>query len=352
MGKKDSSGPALIYPGIEFRPLTGIPVREKIDKVQLLPAPFKHLALADAVISFRTYDFGAIFSQQVQVRRQHVFWYHFFSISKDVSLQQVTEDPLVVLRYMLQGGVSYETDNRKLRVAARSYGMQTFGAGRRMQVDFSPGKFAWFDLAVPPDLFSGIPAERGPQDSEGAPALLRDRADNPRVLNISSTIRERIDTILFHKHSGSPGNADARIIREEQIGALLNQYMEDSVLYRRHGREAGELGLNGLKNYVLLHLADDRSQGFYPLDIRHVLRGMQLSEFHFRIMMQQGYHATWKKFVLRVRMERAAELLIKRPYIPMADISALLGYSERTHFTRAFHNYYGLTPKKYRLLHA
>ena len=46
-------------------------------------------------------------------------------------------------------------------------------------------------------------------------------------------------------------------------------------------------------------------------------------------------------------MERAAELL-RDPDIKILDISARIGYTDNNYFSKAFRNYYNLTPTEFR----
>jgi two-component system response regulator YesN len=53
------------------------------------------------------------------------------------------------------------------------------------------------------------------------------------------------------------------------------------------------------------------------------------------------------EYLLKVRMERAARLL-RDPDIRIIDISSRIGYTDNNYFSKAFHNYYGMTPTEYR----
>ena len=46
-------------------------------------------------------------------------------------------------------------------------------------------------------------------------------------------------------------------------------------------------------------------------------------------------------------MERAAGLL-RDPDIRIIDISSRIGYTDNNYFSKAFRNYYGMTPTEYR----
>ena len=53
------------------------------------------------------------------------------------------------------------------------------------------------------------------------------------------------------------------------------------------------------------------------------------------------------EYALSLRMERAKELLAQ-PEIQIQDISDRLGYSNNNYFSKAFKNYYNLSPTEYR----
>lgn len=53
-------------------------------------------------------------------------------------------------------------------------------------------------------------------------------------------------------------------------------------------------------------------------------------------------------YILKIRMERARELLISEPNHSIAQISAEVGYSNSTYFTTTFKKYYGFTPSRFR----
>ncbi len=59
------------------------------------------------------------------------------------------------------------------------------------------------------------------------------------------------------------------------------------------------------------------------------------------------YGYTIYEYVLKLRMERAAELL-RKPDIKIQDIAERLGYADNHYFSKAFRNYYGKSPSQYR----
>ncbi|WP_138753908.1 response regulator [Paenibacillus sinopodophylli] len=69
-------------------------------------------------------------------------------------------------------------------------------------------------------------------------------------------------------------------------------------------------------------------------------------EYLMKLFKQQfgfGIH----EYVQKVRMEKAKELL-DDPGLKIQDISEMLGYKDKNYFSKAFRNYYSLSPSEYR----
>lgn len=59
---------------------------------------------------------------------------------------------------------------------------------------------------------------------------------------------------------------------------------------------------------------------------------------------------TFSKKLLSIRMEEAIHRLLTTDYT-ISEISTLVGYQDRSHFSRNFREYTGMTPKQYRKIH-
>ena len=55
-------------------------------------------------------------------------------------------------------------------------------------------------------------------------------------------------------------------------------------------------------------------------------------------------------FLLHYRMARAAQLLTESR-LPIRTISTMVSYPNQLHFSRAFKNVYGISPRDYRAKH-
>lgn len=67
---------------------------------------------------------------------------------------------------------------------------------------------------------------------------------------------------------------------------------------------------------------------------------------HFKSMFGFGIY----EYVLKVRMEKAAALL-KDNSIKVHDVGSRVGFTDNNYFSKAFRNYYDVSPSEYRKLH-
>ena len=84
-----------------------------------------------------------------------------------------------------------------------------------------------------------------------------------------------------------------------------------------------------------------------PPTIRGLARMLGTNETKLKRSFATHCATTVHGFLTSTRMERACELLA-RESLTMSHIAAELGFSERTHFSRAFTGYFGMSPSAYR----
>lgn len=72
------------------------------------------------------------------------------------------------------------------------------------------------------------------------------------------------------------------------------------------------------------------------------------SKFHFSRIFSSVLQEPLAHYVNRIRMERALFLLAHRQDLNMTDIAYEMGFTDSAVFSRAFRNYYGVTPTEYR----
>lgn len=74
---------------------------------------------------------------------------------------------------------------------------------------------------------------------------------------------------------------------------------------------------------------------------------MGLSVSHFAHLFQRETGVSPARFLREIRF-RQAETLMRTTMLPLSEVLALTGITERSHFMRAFKQRHGLSPSKYR----
>ena len=92
-------------------------------------------------------------------------------------------------------------------------------------------------------------------------------------------------------------------------------------------------------DYMHAHLSED-------ISLHRVAEAAGLSAFHFSRLFKRSAGVTPHQYLIRARLERAKELLIKSRE-PMADIAVQSGFCDQSHFAMHFKRLYGVTPKAF-----
>ena len=72
-----------------------------------------------------------------------------------------------------------------------------------------------------------------------------------------------------------------------------------------------------------------------------------LNRSYFGKIFKEALGVPPQEFLLKYRMEKATELL-KLTKLSVGDISSAVGYDNQLHFSRAFKNIYGVSPRQWR----
>ena len=99
--------------------------------------------------------------------------------------------------------------------------------------------------------------------------------------------------------------------------------------------------IHKVQDYIEEHIGQ-------PLSIEELSDTAGFSKYHFSRIFQGMLHEPPAHYVNRIRMERALFLLAHRGDKNMTDIAYELGFTDSAIFSRAFKNYYGVSPREYR----
>jgi AraC family transcriptional regulator len=98
--------------------------------------------------------------------------------------------------------------------------------------------------------------------------------------------------------------------------------------------------LNAVVDYMHLHLQDD-------IDLTVLAQLAGLSKFHFLRLFTQAAGATPHRYLVRLRLQRAATML-RDTRQTILQVAEACGYRSQGHFAGAFRRQYGLSPTQFR----
>ena len=85
------------------------------------------------------------------------------------------------------------------------------------------------------------------------------------------------------------------------------------------------------------------------LTLDELAESASFSRFHFSRIFQAMTGETPFRFILRIRLERAALLIITNPKEKISDIASRCGFTELSVFSRNFRSFFGISASEYRL---
>ena len=98
-----------------------------------------------------------------------------------------------------------------------------------------------------------------------------------------------------------------------------------------------------VRNQIKLNLSTT------PPTLSEIARLFRLSEYHFQQEIQA--HGLSFQNLLRAARQELSLHYIDDPDMPLTEVALLLGYSELSAFSRAFRNWTGMSPQRYRRTH-
>ena len=102
--------------------------------------------------------------------------------------------------------------------------------------------------------------------------------------------------------------------------------------------------VTAVSNYIRHHLSE-------PITTEQIAASLYISRTHLSARFHKETGTTLSNYILKEKTEEAKRLL-RYTDKSLAAISAYLGFSSQSHFSRTFRKYAGITPGEYRTKHA
>ena len=187
-----------------------------------------------------------------------------------------------------------------------------------------PWEYAWIE-------FDGL---RVKQTIEMAGLNINNPVYKARYKDIAQTMKEEMLYIINHKDA-SPFHL---------IGHL---YIFIDALLRSSNSTQITKG-NTLRDFYIKEAISYIEQNFQnEITIEDISKFCGLNRSYFGKIFHENIGKTPQEFLISYRMTKAAELL-KLTDLPIADIGNAVGYPNQLHFSRAFKNVYGKSPRQWR----
>ncbi len=160
-----------------------------------------------------------------------------------------------------------------------------------------------------------------------------------RNANLSERVRRIFEGMILAKSE----QFGADIECEEKIKALLitlaRFFMQNNDVFAVEGKT--NACVTKAIEYISEHIQED-------LSIDTIASKLFVNKFYFAHVFKETTNTTPHQYVLKKRLILAKQLIERG--LAIADIYSKCGFSDYTHFFRAFKNEYGITPKQFHAL--
>jgi AraC family transcriptional regulator len=114
-----------------------------------------------------------------------------------------------------------------------------------------------------------------------------------------------------------------------------------SLLYQRFGEPAlSPMQVSRVREYIRAHLASD-------LGLAEMAGQVNLSPHYFSLLFKHTLGVSPHGYVLQERI-REAQRQLAAGRMDISELALHLGFSDQSHFSRAFRRLTGMTPQRYR----
>src|SRR5215470_14060070 len=164
---------------------------------------------------------------------------------------------------------------------------------------------------------------------------------HPRWKMTDARLSSLLAAVNSERVAGFPsGRLFLDSVEQALAAALINGYAVRHRPVRTYRGGLSPVRLRKVKEFVHAKMEDELSLG-------ELAQSVGLSTAHFSEMFRKSMGETPHQFVLRVRIERAKEML-RSAESRVLDVAIACGFKTQQHFARVFRHVCGLSPKEYR----
>ncbi|MED4014516.1 MULTISPECIES: response regulator transcription factor [Sutcliffiella] len=133
---------------------------------------------------------------------------------------------------------------------------------------------------------------------------------------------------------------DPEILNETLARAIGKWKEEFGGSVELEDREEDDTSMKAIKDYIFENYQSD-------VTLQDIAEKFYLSREHISRKFKQEYNETITDYLMKIRIEKAKELLTK-PQLKVYEIAYKVGYQNEKYFSKVFKKYTGLTPNEFR----
>jgi AraC family transcriptional regulator len=200
----------------------------------------------------------------------------------------------------------------------------------------SPDPLTSIQLHLSADLFARTVQQVADRDLQRVVVLEQAGFQDPLLAHLALSLQNE----LQHSTTGSLVALYAETAAQMLSTHLLRHYTTTEAPIHEYTGKLSSHQLRRLTSFIQDHLDQD-------LSLEMLAQQVGFSPYHFARLFHQTTGETPHQFVLRQRLVEAARLL-KETNWPIAQVASAIGIPNQSHFTQAFKQYLGITPRAYR----
>ena len=136
----------------------------------------------------------------------------------------------------------------------------------------------------------------------------------------------------------APATSPAKI---DQVDARLVALAQALLAGELAGLQRLHPGLQKALEHIALHFQD-------PISLQQLARHACVSSSHLSYLFKKTLGISFKPFLVLVRIQKAAHLLIEQPFRGITEVALEVGFGDLRHFERMFKRLLACSPRAYR----
>jgi len=287
---------------------------------------------------------GSGYFRSVCPRQGMLLFLEEYRLDKDVWMFSDSIPRALDFSYCLSGQVEWSIDGMSQHYTTQKGQCEIVstrnisGRGR-----YEPGEpLAIVNIVLCPNLLQSF------FDAPGEAQFLRPPASEEGIMYCKRSITNSERQVLQQLLRAPCQNMADRLFLQSKVMELVSFHL--NLLEGIDRERVGRPTFIDAQNVTDRAKAILRSRLQAPPTIQRLARMIGTNETKLKKSFRCHLGTTVFGYLTSCRMQRACELL-KDSSLTMSQIGAELGYSERTHFTRAFSRYFSMSPSQYRSSH-